>query len=31
LIDKTVRTAAEAMEGIADGATILVGGFGKVG
>jgi 3-oxoadipate CoA-transferase alpha subunit len=31
LIDKTVRTAAEAMEGIKDGATILVGGFGKVG
>ncbi len=31
MIDKTVRTAAEAMEGIKDGATILVGGFGKVG
>jgi 3-oxoadipate CoA-transferase, alpha subunit len=31
MIDKTVRTAAEAMEGIADGATVLVGGFGKVG
>jgi 3-oxoadipate CoA-transferase alpha subunit len=31
VIDKTVRTAAEAMEGIADGATVLVGGFGKVG
>ncbi len=31
MIDKTVRTAAEAMAGIADGATVLVGGFGKVG
>ena len=31
MIDKTIRTAAEAMEGIADGATVLVGGFGKVG
>ncbi len=31
MIDKTVRSAAEAMEGIRDGATILVGGFGKVG
>jgi len=31
MIDKTVRTAAEAMRGIADGATVLVGGFGKVG
>jgi 3-oxoadipate CoA-transferase alpha subunit len=31
VIDKTVRTAAEAMQGIADGATVLVGGFGKVG
>ncbi len=31
MIDKTVRTAAEAMAGIRDGATILVGGFGKVG
>ncbi len=31
MIDKTVRTAAEAMEGITDGATVLVGGFGKVG
>jgi 3-oxoadipate CoA-transferase alpha subunit len=31
MIDKTVRTAAEAMQGIGDGATILVGGFGKVG
>jgi 3-oxoadipate CoA-transferase alpha subunit len=31
LSDKTVRTAAEAMDGVKDGATILVGGFGKVG
>ncbi|MBS0560082.1 MAG: 3-oxoacid CoA-transferase subunit A [Proteobacteria bacterium] len=31
MIDKTVRSAAEAMQGIADGATVLVGGFGKVG
>jgi 3-oxoadipate CoA-transferase alpha subunit len=31
MIDKTVRSAADAMEGIRDGATVLVGGFGKVG
>ena len=31
MIDKFVRTAAEAMDGIKDGATILVGGFGAVG
>ncbi|HMB09365.1 3-oxoacid CoA-transferase subunit A [Saliniramus sp.] len=31
MIDKTVPTLAEAMAGIADGATILIGGFGSVG
>ncbi|MDE2583621.1 MAG: 3-oxoacid CoA-transferase subunit A [Rhodospirillales bacterium] len=31
MIDKTVRTMAEAMAGIQDGATVLVGGFGAVG
>lgn len=31
MIDKTVRTMAEAMAGIEDGATVLVGGFGAVG
>ncbi|HVB67613.1 MAG TPA: CoA-transferase, partial [Acetobacteraceae bacterium] len=31
MIDKTVRTMAEAMAGIADGAIVLVGGFGAVG
>lgn len=31
MIDKRVRTLAEAMEGIADGATVLLGGFGNVG
>jgi 3-oxoadipate CoA-transferase alpha subunit len=31
MIDKTVRSVAEAMEGIADGATVLIGGFGRVG
>ncbi|MDE2200477.1 MAG: 3-oxoacid CoA-transferase subunit A [Rhodospirillales bacterium] len=31
MIDKTVRSMAEAMEGIKDGATVLVGGFGAVG
>ncbi len=31
MIDKTVRTMAEAMAGIADGSTILLGGFGAVG
>ena len=31
MIDKTVRSMAEAMEGIQDGATVLVGGFGAVG
>ena len=31
MIDKFVATMAEAMAGIADGATVLVGGFGDVG
>jgi len=31
MIDKTVRTMAEAMAGVKDGATVLVGGFGAVG
>ncbi len=31
MIDKTVRSMAEAMEGIKDGATVLIGGFGAVG
>jgi 3-oxoadipate CoA-transferase, alpha subunit len=31
MIDKIVRSMAEAMDGIQDGATVLVGGFGAVG
>ena len=31
MIDKTVRTIAEALEGIRNGATVLVGGFAMVG
>jgi 3-oxoadipate CoA-transferase alpha subunit len=31
MIDKIVRTMAEAMQGVADGAVILLGGFGSVG
>ena len=31
MIDKTVRGRAEALDGIADGATVLLGGFGAVG
>ncbi|MDE2516680.1 MAG: 3-oxoacid CoA-transferase subunit A [Rhodospirillales bacterium] len=31
MIDKIVRSMAEAMAGIADGSTVLVGGFGAVG
>ncbi|MFC3123968.1 3-oxoacid CoA-transferase subunit A [Pseudoroseomonas globiformis] len=31
MINKTVRDMAEAMQGIADGSTVLVGGFGSVG
>ncbi|WP_376087094.1 3-oxoacid CoA-transferase subunit A [Roseomonas sp. CCTCC AB2023176] len=31
MINKFVRTMAEAMEGIRDGSTILVGGFGAAG
>jgi 3-oxoadipate CoA-transferase alpha subunit len=31
MIDKQVRTAAEAVQGIKDGATLLVGGFGNSG
>jgi 3-oxoadipate CoA-transferase alpha subunit len=31
MIDKTVRSMAEAMDGIKDGSTVLLGGFGSVG
>ncbi len=31
MIDKFVRSMAEAMDGIRDGATVLLGGFGSVG
>ena len=31
MIDKTVRSAAEALEGVRDGAVVLMGGFGNVG
>jgi 3-oxoadipate CoA-transferase alpha subunit len=31
MIDKTVRSMAEAMESICDGHTVLIGGFGSVG
>ncbi len=31
MIDKTVRSMAEALDGIQDDATILIGGFGSVG
>jgi 3-oxoadipate CoA-transferase alpha subunit len=31
MIDKRVRTCAEALEGVRDGAVVLVGGFGMVG
>jgi 3-oxoadipate CoA-transferase, alpha subunit len=31
VIDKRVRTAAEALSGIGDGSTVLIGGFGAVG
>lgn len=31
MIDKFVTTIAEALDGLADGATVLVGGFGAVG
>ncbi len=31
MIDKRVQTMADAMAGIADGATVLIGGFGSVG
>ena len=31
MIDKIVRTMAEAMAGIQDGSTVLIGGFGAVG
>jgi len=30
MISKFVRTVAEALEGVADGATVLIGGFGAV-
>ena len=31
MINKIVQSMAEAMAGIADGATVLAGGFGSVG
>jgi 3-oxoadipate CoA-transferase alpha subunit len=31
VINKIVRSIAEALEGVKDGATVLVGGFGRVG
>jgi 3-oxoadipate CoA-transferase alpha subunit len=31
MIDKTVQTMADALAGIQDGATVLIGGFGAVG
>ena len=31
MIDKRVASVAEALEGVADGSTVLVGGFGAVG
>ncbi len=31
MIDKRVQTMADALAGVADGATVLVGGFGAVG
>jgi 3-oxoadipate CoA-transferase alpha subunit len=31
LIDKTVRTLADAVAGISDGATVMIGGFGGAG
>ena len=31
MIDKRVGSVAEALEGVADGSTVLVGGFGAVG
>jgi 3-oxoadipate CoA-transferase alpha subunit len=31
MIDKFVKTVAEAMEGIQDGSTVLIAGFGSVG
>ena len=31
MIDKTVPSVAEAVQGIHDGATIMIGGFGEAG
>ncbi|NQX11198.1 3-oxoacid CoA-transferase subunit A [Microbacteriaceae bacterium VKM Ac-2855] len=31
MIDKTVTTVTEAVAGIADGATVMIGGFGRAG
>ncbi|WP_394826062.1 3-oxoacid CoA-transferase subunit A [Pendulispora albinea] len=31
MIDKRVNTVAEALAGVADGSTVLIGGFGSVG
>ncbi|MDQ2804520.1 MAG: 3-oxoadipate CoA-transferase, partial [Pseudomonadota bacterium] len=31
MIDKIVRSMADAMQGVTDGAVVLLGGFGAVG
>ena len=31
MIDKRVQTLADALDGVADGSTVLIGGFGSVG
>ncbi len=31
MIDKRVQSAAEALQGVKNGSTVLVGGFGQVG
>jgi 3-oxoadipate CoA-transferase alpha subunit len=31
MIDKIVRSVAEALEGVADGSSVMIGGFGAVG
>jgi 3-oxoadipate CoA-transferase alpha subunit len=31
MIDKTVSTLADAVAGVPDGATVLIGGFGGAG
>jgi 3-oxoadipate CoA-transferase, alpha subunit len=31
MIDKRVESAAQALQGVKNGSTVLVGGFGQVG